>query len=88
MKIAVIHNKDLAGVINLFGMQSKEVYNPATVKRVSDALESGGHNVAVIDGNMNVIEALQEFIPRVVQGERMGMVFNMAWRSGNGYKKD
>jgi len=79
MKVAVIHNKDLAGVINLFGMQSKEVYNPNTVKRVSDALEAGGHNVAVIDGNMNVIEALQEFMPRVVQGERMGMVFNMAY---------
>jgi D-alanine-D-alanine ligase len=79
MKVAIIHNKDLSGVINRFGMQNKEQYNPKTVKRVANALEAGGHNVAVIDGNMNVIQVLQEFMPRVVQGERMGMVFNMAY---------
>lgn len=79
MKVAVIYNKDMAGVINSFGMQNKEHYNPETVKRVAQALEAGGHNVAVIDGNMNVIERLQEFMPRVIQGERMGIVFNMAY---------
>lgn len=79
MKVAIIHNQDLSGVINRFGIQNKEQYNPATVKRVSEALEAGGHNVAVIDGNMNVVQALQEFMPRVIQGERMGMVFNMAY---------
>lgn len=79
MKVAIIYNKDLSGVINRFGIQNKEQYNPATVKRVADALEAGGHNVTVMDGNMNVIERLQEVMPRVVQGERMGMVFNMAY---------
>ncbi len=79
MKVAIIYNKDFSGVINRFGIQNKEQYNPETVKRVANALETGGHNVAVIDGNMNVIESLQEFMPRVVQGERMGMVFNMAY---------
>lgn len=79
MKVAIIHNEDLSGVINRFGMQNKEQYNPRTIKKVADSLEAGGHNVAVIDGNMNVIQALQEFMPRVVQGERMGMVFNMAY---------
>lgn len=79
MKVAIIYNKDLSGVINRFGMQNKETYNPKTIKRVADALENGGHNVAIIDGSMGVIEALQEFMPRVVQGERMGMVFNMAY---------
>ena len=79
MKVAIIHNKDLSGVINRFGMQNLEQYNPRTVQRVADALVAGGHNVAVIDGNMHVVEKLQEFMPRVVQGERMGMVFNMAY---------
>jgi D-alanine-D-alanine ligase len=79
MKVAIIYNKDLSGVINRFGMQNKETYNPATIKRVADALENGGHNVAVIDGSMGVIQYLQEFMPRVIQGERMGMVFNMAY---------
>jgi len=79
MKVAIIYNKDLTGVINLFGMQNKETYNPGTVKLVAEALEKGGHNVRIIDGNMHVIERLQEFMPRVIEGERMGMVFNMAY---------
>jgi D-alanine-D-alanine ligase len=79
MKVAIIYNKDLSGVINQFGMQNKETYDPKTAKRVAEALEAGGHNVAVIDGDMDVIENLQDFMPRVVEGERMGMVFNMAY---------
>jgi D-alanine-D-alanine ligase len=79
VKVAIIHNEDLSGVINQFGIQNKELYNPVTIKRVSNALEEGGHNVAVIDGNMNLVEKLQSFMPRVMQGERMGMVFNMAY---------
>ncbi len=79
MKVAIIFNKDLSGVINQFGMQNKEIYNPATVKLVAESLEKGGHNVKIIDGNMEVVQSLQEFMPRVVEGERMGMVFNMAY---------
>lgn len=79
MKVAIIHNKDLSAVINQFGIQNKEMYNPATVRRVAQALEWGGHNVAVIDGNMHMIEKLQQFMPRVIEGERMGIVFNMAY---------
>lgn len=79
MKVAIIYNKDLSGVINVFGMQNKEVYNPRTVKNVANALESGGHNVEVVDGNMKVIEQLQNFMPKVIEGEQMGMVFNMAY---------
>jgi len=79
MRIAIIYNKDLSGVINKFGMQNKEKYNPQTVRLAAVALEQGGHNVAVIDGNMDVIEQLQDFMPRVMEGERMGMVFNMAY---------
>ena len=79
MKVAIIYNKDLSGVINVFGMQNKEVYNPQTVNIVATSLESGGHNVEVIDGNMKVIEQLQQFMPKVIDGEQMGMVFNMAY---------
>ena len=79
MKVAIIYNKDRSKVINLYGIQNKEIYNTETVKNVANALETGGHNVSIIDGNMHVIEALQEFMPRVVEGEKMGMVFNMAY---------
>ncbi len=79
MKVAIIYNKDFEGVINRFGVLNKEVYNPATIQRVFKALEAGGHNVSVIDGNKHVVEQLEEFMPRVMEGERMGMVFNMAY---------
>ncbi len=79
MKVAIIYNQDVSGVINRFGMQNKEIYNPNTVKMVAEALEKGGHNVKIIDGNMHIIENLTDFMPRVVEGEKMGMVFNMAY---------
>jgi D-alanine-D-alanine ligase len=79
VKVAIIHNKDLTGVINRLGVQNKERYNPKTVKLLAESLEKNGHNVRIIDGNMHVIEKLQEFMPRVIDGERMGMVFNMAY---------
>ena len=79
MKVAIIYNKDRSKVINQFGMQNKEVYNQKTVKKVGNALELSGHNVEYIDGNMEVIESLQNFMPKVLEGERMGMVFNMAY---------
>jgi D-alanine-D-alanine ligase len=79
MKVAIIYNEDLTGVINQFGVQNKEVYNPKTVKGIAESLEKGGHNVRIVDGNMHIIEKLHEFMPRVIEGERMGMVFNMAY---------
>jgi D-alanine-D-alanine ligase len=79
MKIAIIYNKDFSNVINSFGMQNKEIYNERTVNNVAKALESYGHNVEIIDGNMNVIDSLKSFMPKVLDGERMGMVFNMAY---------
>jgi D-alanine-D-alanine ligase len=82
MKIAVIYNHleiDDSDVINIFGTRNKERYNPKTVEKVATALEKGGHNVRVLKGNMYVIESLQQFMPKVVRGERPGMVFNMAY---------
>lgn len=82
MKIAVIFNKeeiDDADVINRFGMPTKERYHQKSIEMVASALESGGHNVRVIEGNMHVINELQHFMPKVVRGERPGMIFNMAY---------
>ncbi len=79
MKVALIYNKDISGVINTFGMQNKEFYNEQTVKKVAESLENAGHNVAVLDGNKQIIERLENFMPRVNEGEQMGMIFNMAY---------
>ncbi len=79
MKVAIIYNKDIEGVINTFGMQNKEFYSEKTVKRVASCLEKAGHNVAILDGNKQIIERLENFMPRVIEGEHMGMIFNMAY---------
>jgi len=82
MKVAVIFNKEEisdADVIYRFGMPTKERYKPHTIEMVASALERGGHNVRIIEGNKFVIEDLQNFMPRVVSGERLGMIFNMAY---------
>lgn len=79
MKVAIIYNKDVSNVINRLGIQNKEIYNPATVKRVAKCLEDGGHNVDIIDGDMHIIERIQDFMPKVIEGEKMGIVFNMAY---------
>ncbi len=78
----MIYNKkviDASDVIDIFGPQTKERYNPKTVELVAAALEKGGHNVRVIEGNINVAHELQNFMPRVIAGDRPGMVFNMAY---------
>lgn len=79
MRVAIIYNEDRSGVINNFGMQNKETYSPNVVKKVASSLEKGGHNVEIIDGNMNVIENIRNFLPRVKEGEKFGLVFNMAY---------
>lgn len=79
MKVAIIYNRDLSGVLNKFGMQNKEFYSQKNVKNVAHCLELAGHDTAIIDGNMYVIERLQNFMPRTINGEQIGMVFNMAY---------
>ena len=82
MKVAVIFNKEEikdSDVIYRFGMPTKERYKPRTIEMVASALEKGGHNVRTFEGNKFVIDDLQNFMPRVVSGERLGMIFNMAY---------
>ena len=82
MKIAIVFNKkkiDENDVINIFGMLTKEHYSEKTVEKVAKSLEKGGHSVKIIEGGMNFIEEMKDFMPRVVSGERPGMVFNMAY---------
>jgi D-alanine-D-alanine ligase len=82
VKVAVIFNKEEikdSDVIYRFGMPTKERYKPRIIEMVASALEKGGHNVRIFEGNKFVIDDLQNFMPRVVSGERLGMIFNMAY---------
>ena len=82
MKVAIVYNKEKiesGDVINVFGAATQEHYSRDTVEKVARALERGGHTVKVVEGGMRFIDDLRDFMPRVVAGERPGMVFNMAY---------
>lgn len=82
MRVALIYNEkqpDPEDVINFFGMTTKEHYSPKAVERVARSLEKGGHTVKVIEGDIHLADELREFMPKVVAGDRPGMVFNMAY---------
>lgn len=82
MRVALIYNDNRINpddVINVFGMPTKEHYNPKAIELVARAIEKGGHTVKVIEGDINLADELREFMPKVIHGENPGMVFNMAY---------
>jgi len=79
MKIAIVYNRDSRSVINLFGMPNREIIGMKTIKRLTDALKKGKHQVVAIEGDKDLIDRLEEFMPRVLKGERPGLVFNVSY---------
>lgn len=82
MKVAVIYNKstpDPSDVVDFFGPISQEHYKYHNVERVARALEAGGHNVRIIEGNISLADNLRDFMPKVLSSERPGLAFNMAY---------
>lgn len=79
MKIAVVYNRVSKRVINELGSPNTEKYGLKNIRRVTDALKAGGHQVRAFEGDKDLIENLEEFMPRVVAGERPGLVFNLAY---------
>ena len=79
MRVAVVYNRDSQNVINLFGMPNHEKIGLATIKRLTEALRRGGHQVTAFEADKELISKLESFMPRVVKGERPGMVFNVSY---------
>jgi D-alanine-D-alanine ligase len=79
MKIAIIYNRDSANVINLFGLPNREKIGQKTIKRISDSLKKGKHVVRAFEGDKDLIDKLEDFMPRVMKGERPGMAFNLSY---------
>ena len=50
-----------------------------TIKRISDGLKMGKHTVKAFEGDKDLIDKLEEFMPRVLKGERPGMAFNLSY---------
>ena len=79
MRVAVVYNRDSQNVINLFGMPNQEKIGLKTIERLTDALRGGGHQVTAMEADKELIPKLESFMPRVVAGERPGMVFNVSY---------
>jgi D-alanine-D-alanine ligase len=79
MKVAIVYNRNSRSVINLFGMPNREKIGMKTIGRLADALRKGGHQVTAFEGDKDLIDKLEDFMPRVVHGERPGMVFNVSY---------
>ena len=79
MKIVVVYNRESRKVINLFGMPNREHYGLQAIKRITNALKTGGHHVTTLEGDKDLISNLEDFMPRVLKGERPGLVFNLSY---------
>ena len=79
MKIAVVYNRNTGNVINLFGMPNREKIGLRTIERITSGLKAGGHQVIALEGDKDLVDRLEEFMPRVVKGERPGLVFNVSY---------
>ena len=44
-----------------------------------NALKKGGHSVRAFEGDRDLIDKLQDFMPGVLKGERPGMAFNLSY---------
>lgn len=79
MKVAVVYNRESRNVINIFGTPNREKYGKRTIRAITEALRAGGHQVARFEADKLLIQNLEEFMPRVVSGERPGLVFNISY---------
>lgn len=82
LKIALMYNKnkiDPSDVINISDIPTQEFYSSKTIERVAKSLEKGGHTVKLIEANMHAIDEMHDFMPKVMDGDRPGLVFNMAY---------
>ncbi len=79
MKVAIVYNRVSRRVINLFGLPNREKYGLKNIGRIRDALRKAGHQVEAFEGDKDLIDRLEEFMPRVMKHERPGMVFNLSY---------
>jgi D-alanine-D-alanine ligase len=60
-------------------MPNQEKIGLQTIRRITDALKQGGHHARAIEGDKELINRLEDFMPRVLKGENPGLVFNVSY---------
>ncbi|MER9965149.1 ATP-grasp domain-containing protein [Mesorhizobium sp. M0045] len=79
MRIAVVQNYDFTGVINRFGQPCPDEYrHGGTVESVVAALQEGGHETLLCEGDKGLLTTLERFMPPDPQAGPSGIVFNLA----------
>ncbi|RWM14253.1 MAG: hypothetical protein EOR73_26825 [Mesorhizobium sp.] len=82
MRVAVVRNRDFTGVINRFGQpypQPPQPWPPGeTVERAVAALQEGGHETLLCEGDKGLLNTLERFMPPDPQARPSGFVFNLA----------
>lgn len=80
MRVAVVWNHDHAGVINRFGQPSQEYDDREIVESLVAALQEGGHETLLCEGDKGLLSTLEQFMPPDPRGRPSGIVFN--WSGG------
>ncbi|BCM17660.1 ATP-grasp domain-containing protein [Mesorhizobium sp. J8] len=85
MRVAVVTNRYVTGVINRFGRQPKPLPEwdrdgvvAALQENVVAALQEGGHEVLLCEGDKGMLATLERFMPPDSQARPSGFVFNIA----------
>lgn len=83
MRVAVVCNSDFTGVINRFGQPYPRPPQPwpeagGTRKSVLAALQEGGHETLLCEGDKGLLASLERFMPPDALVRPSGTVFNLA----------
>ena len=80
MKVAVVRNRNMDGVVSRFGQPCPEVYGRRSVQMVIDSVRASGHEVAFFEGDKRLIANLEQFMsPDPQTGQPVGMVLNLSY---------
>ncbi|GAB4249910.1 MAG: hypothetical protein Kow00129_10750 [Thermoleophilia bacterium] len=79
LKVAIVYNRESRNVINLFGVPNREEIGLEVIERIKNGLKAHGHRVVALEGDKDLVDRLEEFMPRRVAGEPPGLVFNVSY---------
>jgi lysine 2,3-aminomutase len=80
MKVAIIRNRDMDGIVSRFGQPCPETYGKRSVQMVIDSLRADGHTVGFFEGDKRLIDNLEQFMPPDPHtGRPGGMVLNLSY---------
>ena len=75
MKVAVVHNRSMSGVINQFGQLCPEKYGEKAIVAVLGALQRAGHDVLLCEGDKTLLQVLERFMQLCFGVIKLAQVF-------------